>query len=223
MLYAMDANYKTLTDAESAELVPLVDLPANSLTPGMVLRGQLAGKISKAEGPATIQLRVAICPPNWIPSHAYAIGDLVTNDGLQKYRCTAAGTSDSSGGPTGSGASITDGTVTWEHKAESRPVLDTYDVPLDEAEHTDAFWSLTFALHIRQSRDFGSSFHDWHGSAVATGELVGPILPARLILPTIWPSAAIVETGEANVLHVIYTPELETMSITAMVYTLEAL
>ncbi|WWT39549.1 hypothetical protein [Microcystis phage Mae-JY02] len=48
----------------------------------------------------------------WQASRAYAIGDQVTNGG-NLYRATAAGTSASSGGPTGTGASITDGGVTW--------------------------------------------------------------------------------------------------------------
>lgn len=48
----------------------------------------------------------------WQASRAYAIGDQVTNSG-NLYRATAAGTSAGSGGPTGTGASITDGGVTW--------------------------------------------------------------------------------------------------------------
>lgn len=48
----------------------------------------------------------------WQASRPYAVGDQVTNGG-NLYRATAAGTSASSGGPTGTGASITDGGVTW--------------------------------------------------------------------------------------------------------------
>src|SRR5262249_58579743 len=49
----------------------------------------------------------------WQPSTAYAVGDLVTN-GVNVYRCTVAGTSAATGGPTATGtAPITDGTVSW--------------------------------------------------------------------------------------------------------------
>jgi len=49
----------------------------------------------------------------WTASHAYEVGDRCTNDTAKTYQCTVAGTSASSGGPTGTGTSITDGTVTW--------------------------------------------------------------------------------------------------------------
>lgn len=51
---------------------------------------------------------------NWTASTAYAVGDTVLNGG-NTYRCTAAGTSASTGGPTGTTASITDGSVTWTY------------------------------------------------------------------------------------------------------------
>ncbi len=50
--------------------------------------------------------------PAWVGSTAYAVDDLSTNGG-EVYECTAAGTSAASGGPSGTGTSITDGTVTW--------------------------------------------------------------------------------------------------------------
>ena len=49
----------------------------------------------------------------WGPSAPYAIGDRSINGG-NVYGCTAAGTSATSGGPSGTdSAPITDGTVTW--------------------------------------------------------------------------------------------------------------
>lgn len=50
--------------------------------------------------------------PDWEPSTAYEVGDNVIN-ATEVYRCTVAGTSAGAGGPTGRGASITDGSVTW--------------------------------------------------------------------------------------------------------------
>jgi hypothetical protein len=49
----------------------------------------------------------------WAPSTAYIVGNVVTNgDGI--YQCTTSGTSAGSGGPTGVGTGITDGTVVWQ-------------------------------------------------------------------------------------------------------------
>jgi hypothetical protein len=50
----------------------------------------------------------------WAGSKAYILGQHVLN-GANLYRCTTPGTSAASGGPTGTGASITDGTVTWTY------------------------------------------------------------------------------------------------------------
>jgi hypothetical protein len=49
----------------------------------------------------------------WAGSAAYVVGDRVVNGG-NVYTCTVAGTSAASGGPTGTGASIADNTVTWQ-------------------------------------------------------------------------------------------------------------
>lgn len=49
----------------------------------------------------------------WAASTAYVVNQVVTNGG-NSYKCVAAGTSASSGGPSGTGsATITDGTATW--------------------------------------------------------------------------------------------------------------
>lgn len=48
----------------------------------------------------------------WLPSHAYTVGQQVVN-GVNLYTATVAGTSAGSGGPTGTGAAIVDGGVTW--------------------------------------------------------------------------------------------------------------
>lgn len=50
----------------------------------------------------------------WIASNAFAVGQYCTNGG-NTYKCTAAGTSAASGGPTGTGSGITDGSVTWNY------------------------------------------------------------------------------------------------------------
>lgn len=51
---------------------------------------------------------------SWAPTTAYSVGDLRENDTPANiYQCVTAGTSAGAGGPTGTDASITDGTVTW--------------------------------------------------------------------------------------------------------------
>lgn len=65
--------------------------------------------------------------PAWAASTAYSAGDYRSNDSAggefgyaRIYLCTTAGTSASSGGPTGTGSAITDGTVTWQYVGESK-------------------------------------------------------------------------------------------------------
>lgn len=50
----------------------------------------------------------------WQPSHTYAVGTQVVNGG-NFYTCTTAGTSAASGGPTGTGTGISDGTAVWSY------------------------------------------------------------------------------------------------------------
>lgn len=60
--------------------------------------------------------------PAWVHNTAYAVGNQVSNNG-NIYRCILAGTSASSGGPSGISSSISDGTVTWSY---SPPVANKY-------------------------------------------------------------------------------------------------
>lgn len=50
----------------------------------------------------------------WLASTAFAVGQYCTNGG-NTYKCVTAGTSASSGGPTGTGSGIADGTVVWNY------------------------------------------------------------------------------------------------------------
>lgn len=52
--------------------------------------------------------------PNWAGSTAYTVGQVRTN-GASIYTCSVAGTSASSGGPTGTGSSIPDGSASWAY------------------------------------------------------------------------------------------------------------
>ena len=62
-------------------------------------------------------LAAALDPAAWTDTNVYDVGDYVKNDTgpVKDYICTIGGTSAGSGGPTGTGAAIVDGTVTWAH------------------------------------------------------------------------------------------------------------
>jgi len=53
--------------------------------------------------------------PAWVNTTAYIVGKHVSNDTTRVYECITAGTSAGSGGPTGTGSDITDGTVHWKY------------------------------------------------------------------------------------------------------------
>ena len=67
------------------------------------------------------------CP--WTASHAYLVGQRVTNDSDKIYRCTTAGISAAAGGPTGTG-SATDGTVVWIYEKASTALVNWCHWPL---------------------------------------------------------------------------------------------
>ena len=97
-------------------------LPASFSTVSLVVTGDDAtslpvgrqarvpnGGIFETTAAATISLAAA-----WAASTAYSVGDIVRNDSPENiYVCAIAGTSAGSGGPTGEGTAIVDGSVTW--------------------------------------------------------------------------------------------------------------
>lgn len=64
--------------------------------------------------------------PAWTPNTLYAAGDFVLNDTGKLYKCKSGGTSASSGGPTGTGLSISDG-ITDEDLGLEPTVWNYYD------------------------------------------------------------------------------------------------
>jgi len=61
----------------------------------------------------------SVKPDGWAASQAYIVGDKVFTVAGNWYSCTVAGTSAAAGlGPTGTGDSISDGTVTWKYVIE---------------------------------------------------------------------------------------------------------
>lgn len=70
-------------------------------------------RLSTANGTETLASYTAAASVAWVALTVYAKGDLVTNDTGKLYTCITAGTAAGSGGPTGTSADITDGTVHW--------------------------------------------------------------------------------------------------------------
>lgn len=91
---------------------------ANTITPGTaVATGTAAWARWKSSG-GTPRMDCAVgwsSSGAWAASHAYSTGDRITNDSGKVYYCATAGTSASSGGPTGTGTGITDGTAVWNY------------------------------------------------------------------------------------------------------------
>lgn len=67
---------------------------------------------------------------SWVGSTAYVVGDRVTNSG-DVYQCVVAGTSAVSGGPSGEGTGIVDGTAQWDFLGDGTGAVDA------EAESAD--------------------------------------------------------------------------------------
>lgn len=82
----------------------------------MALQFDTALRTLMAEG---IQTRgVQTTNGAWAASTAYTAGETVSNGG-NNYLCATAGTSAASGGPTGTGTGITDGTAVWNYAPPS--------------------------------------------------------------------------------------------------------
>jgi len=94
-----------------------------TMTPGAVtgtgvsLAASVVGGINGGDGFQTTdigrQIRIGHQATEWASSTAYAV-DIVRRNSGNVYKCIKAGTTASSGGPSGTGDEIVDGTVTWK-------------------------------------------------------------------------------------------------------------
>lgn len=80
----------------------------------------------------------------WVLSTVYTVGTLVANGG-NGYYCTVGGTSAGSGGPSGTGATITDNTVTWTYVGPAIGDMTIPNIALTAATQL-TISSLTFTL-----------------------------------------------------------------------------
>jgi uncharacterized phage protein gp47/JayE len=105
-LAALTGSYRPAATASSVTGtltgVPTTDVPALS-------RGKTTSTLVKFY---TIADATIVAVPAWLPTHAYTVGQRVTNV-TNVYQCTIAGTSAGSGGPNASSGTQVDNTVTW--------------------------------------------------------------------------------------------------------------
>jgi uncharacterized phage protein gp47/JayE len=96
------------TATKSTATVTATGTPTTLLPAGRVFQVQNGGAKFQTLADATIAALTA-----WVATTAYTLGQRRTNSG-QVYEVTTPGTSAGAGGPTGTGAAITDGTVVWK-------------------------------------------------------------------------------------------------------------
>ena len=143
-------QYITLTDLASLEQIDVLAYP----------HPQVAGAPNEAgcavfwlisstpsSGPtggdvALVKIEVCSFSPTalWQPSTNYAPGDIVYN-GTLRYVCTIAGMSASSGGPTGTGTNIHDGTVYWSSLSGSGAGITVADTHTFGPAEFDPLWT----------------------------------------------------------------------------------
>lgn len=144
------------TDDETVAAEALADAFADYFVggnPPVPANGAIAGAV-----PVTAAaIKTTAAPTPWAPSTAYLVGAQVGNVG-NIYSCTVAGTSAPSGGPTGTGGAIVDGTCTWAFvsaspttnpKAAMKAALAGMSVPsvgaLRLQQGVQAFWATMVA------------------------------------------------------------------------------
>jgi hypothetical protein len=102
----------------------------------------------------------------WQASHAYSINSLV-NLGGNSYKVTVAGTSASSGGPTGTGSAITDNTVTWAYQGTA--LLPSDVIAMMNAVRTVANVPLTMSRSLGDGFGFNDTISMWYTVFNTTG------------------------------------------------------
>lgn len=80
---------------------------------------------------------------NWTASTPYQLDDHVANGG-NVYICTTAGTSAGSGGPTGTGSGITDGTAVWAYVGPVDMTVNNINFAATQSFTVNTFTRTTF-------------------------------------------------------------------------------
>lgn len=111
--------------ARSSVTLTATGTPATSLAAGRQVSALTVG--TKFQTTSTVVITLA---NSWANTHAYVLGDRVTNSS-KVYQVITAGTSAGSGGPTTTVADITDGTVHWKYLGAGTGVIDAPALSVD--------------------------------------------------------------------------------------------
>jgi uncharacterized phage protein gp47/JayE len=103
----------------SAVVLTLTGTPAT-----LVTEGSRAATFSTAKKFATDADATIVAVDAWAALTGYALGQRVHNDSGKVYQVTTAGTSDASGGPTGTGTGIVDDSVVWAYLGDGTGAVD---------------------------------------------------------------------------------------------------
>lgn len=91
-------------------------------------------------GSSTTGAEQGLVGQNWAASTAYLLNQHVINDSSKVYKCTTAGTSAGSGGPTGTaGSGITDGSAVWGYVGTADMTIDNGNINAGQQVQITAF------------------------------------------------------------------------------------
>ena len=96
---------------------------------------------------------------NWIPNYAFSAGTQILN-GSNLYICTVAGVTAASGGPTGTGTGIGDGTCVWNYVGMGAPGI--------------AGFRIYFTANL-----YGCNCVDLGGNGAIVGQYIGALNPVN--------------------------------------------
>ncbi len=117
----------TYNGASWLDAVDQLSIIASDMTVGSVVAAAIAADalatsdFAESGGVPTggVKMLSVNTAPAWAGSTTYTVG-LLRKNGANVYRCITAGTSAASGGPTGTGSDITDGTAHWAYYRQLR-------------------------------------------------------------------------------------------------------
>lgn len=146
---AMPANCAT---ARAGTVLATLNLPSDYMSAASGGQKALLGSWADASADATGLARYftifasdgttvhmqGLCSMAWAASTAVQLNQHVHNGG-NVYVCTTAGTTASSGGPTGTGSGITDGTAVWAYVGGQDMSVDNVSLAITQAFSVTGF------------------------------------------------------------------------------------
>ena len=135
-----DAPSAAMTDADPGNAIANGTLPADWATQAAgvlsksgtwTLTGTNPGGYAKSfrlkDGAGTVNHWDGLVSEPWAGGKTYSVGMQVHNGG-NVYGCTTAGTAAATGGPTGTGTGITDGTAVWAYLGAQAMTIDNSNI-----------------------------------------------------------------------------------------------